>query len=218
MSLRAHESYGRHGLTPVGRLGVWLSKRAIHRHFPERNDLEVLELGCGYRATQLIALERKLKGGIGVDFQIAPKLQTLEKFTFYEGTIEQTLPKLEGQTVDVVMLILVLEHLVEPQFVIEFAWRMLRRSLLLLVNVPTWIGTRFLELSAFRFRFSSKVEIDDHKMYYDKLAFWLTLVRAGFKPSQIRLRYHKFGLNLFAAARKDGWVACWTDRTPIGKY
>ena len=55
MTLRAHESYGQRGLTPVDRLGVWLSQRAIHRHLPRRNDLEVLELGCGYRATQLIA-------------------------------------------------------------------------------------------------------------------------------------------------------------------
>ena len=109
MSLRADESYGQHGLTPVDRLGVWLSQRAIHRHLPSRNDLEVLELGCGYRATQLIALEQKLKRGIGVDFQIAPELQALEKFTFHQGTIEQTLPNLESETVDVVMLISVLD-------------------------------------------------------------------------------------------------------------
>ena len=204
MTLRAHESYGQHGLTPVDRLGVWLSNRAIHRHLPRRNDLEVLELGCGYRATQLIALEPKLKRGIGVDFQIAPELQTLEKFTFHLGTIEQTLPKLESETVDVVMLISVLEHLAEPQFVLESAWRLLRRCGLLLVNVPTWSGKRFLELSAFRLGFSPKMEIDDHKMYYDKRELWPMLVRAGFKPSQIQLRYHKFGLNLFAAARKDG--------------
>ena len=140
MTLRAHESYGQHGLTPVDRLGVWLSQRAIRRHLPSRNDLEVLELGCGYRATQLIALEPKLKRGIGVDFQIAPELQTLEKFTFHQGTIEQTLPNLESETVDVVMLISVLEHLAEPQFVIQSAWRLLRRSGLLLVNVPTWSG------------------------------------------------------------------------------
>jgi hypothetical protein len=105
VSLRAHESYGQHRLTPVDRFGVWLSKRAIHRHLPSRDDLEVLELGCGYRAMQLIALERKLKRGIGVDFQIAPELQTLEKFSFYQGRIEQTLPKLESETVDVVMLL-----------------------------------------------------------------------------------------------------------------
>jgi len=90
----------------------------------------------------------------------------------------------------------------EPQFVIQSAWHLRRRSGLLLVNVPTWSGKRFLELSAFRFGFSSKVEIDDHKMYYDKRDLWPMLVHAGFKPSQIRLRYHKFGLNLFAAARK----------------
>jgi len=202
VSLRAHESYGQHGLTPVDRLGLWLSQRAIRRHLLRRNDLEVLELGCGYRATQLMALEPKLKRGIGVDFQIAPELQALEKFTFHQGTIEQTLPNLESESLDVVMLISVLEHLADPQFVMQSAWRLLRSSGLLLVNVPTWSGKRFLELSAFRFGFSSKVEIDDHKMYYDKRDLWPILVHAGFKPSQIRLRYHKFGLNLFAAARK----------------
>jgi SAM-dependent methyltransferase len=203
VSLRAHESYGQHRLTPVDRVGVWLSKRAIHRHLPSGNDLEVLELGCGYRATQLIALERKLKRGIGVDFQIAPELRTIEKFTFYQGTIERTLPTLESEIVDVVMLISVLEHLAEPQFVLECGWRLLKPSGLLLVNVPTWSGKRFLELSAFRLGFSPKIEIDDHKMYYNKRDLWPMLVKAGFRPSQIRLRYHKFGLNLFAVASKD---------------
>lgn len=205
MSRRANESYGQRGLTFVDRLGVWLSQRAIRRHLASRNDLEVLELGCGYRATQLIALEPKLKRGIGVDFQIAPELQTLEKFTFHQGTIEEFLPKLESESLDAVMLISVLEHLVEPQFVVQSARRLLRPSGVLLINVPTWAGKRFLELSAFRLGLSPKVEIDDHKMYYGKRDLWPMLVRAGFKPSQIRLRYHKFGLNLFAVAEKAGF-------------
>jgi SAM-dependent methyltransferase len=202
VSPRAHESYGQHGLTLADRLGVWLSLRAIRRHLRGRSELELLELGCGYRATQLLALEPKLKRGIGVDFQIAPELQTLERFTFHQATIEEILPHLESETVDVVMLISVLEHLVEPQFVIESAWRLLRPSGLLLVNVPTWVGKRFLELSAFQFGLSPKVEIDDHKMYYGKRDLWPMLVQSGFKPSEIRLTYHKFGLNLFAAAKK----------------
>ena len=61
MSSRTDESYGQHGLTLADRLGVWLSQRAIRRHLPTRSDLEVLELGCGYRATQLLALEPRLK-------------------------------------------------------------------------------------------------------------------------------------------------------------
>ena len=196
------ESYGQRGLTVADRVGVWLSQRAIRRYLPKRNDLEVLELGCGYRATQLITLEPKLKRGIGVDFQIAPELQALERFTFYQGTIEETLPKLESETVDAVLLISVLEHLTEPHFVIQSAWKMLKPSGLLLINVPTWLGKRFLEFSAFRLGLSSNVEMDDHKMYYGKRDLWPILVRSGFKPSEIRLRYHKFGLNLFAPARK----------------
>jgi 2-polyprenyl-3-methyl-5-hydroxy-6-metoxy-1,4-benzoquinol methylase len=53
-------------------------------------------------------------------------LQALEKFTFHQETIEQTVPTLESESVDVVMLISVLEHLNEPQFVVQSAWRLLR--------------------------------------------------------------------------------------------
>ena len=202
MSLRTHESFGQRGLSLADRVGTWLSQRAIRRHLRTRSDLEVLELGCGYRATQLLALEPRLKRGIGVDFQIAPDLHKRERFSFYQGPIEQTVPNLTSETLDVVMLISVLEHLVEPQFVLESAWRLLKPSGLLLVNVPTWVGKRFLELSAFRLGFSPKVEIDDHKMYYGKRDLWPMLVRAGFRPSEIHLQYHKFGLNLFAVAKK----------------
>jgi hypothetical protein len=45
--------------------------------------------------------------------------------------------------------------------------------------------------------------MDDHKMYYDPRDLWPLLVRAGFRPSAIRLHRHKFGLNLFAAATKS---------------
>jgi SAM-dependent methyltransferase len=202
MSSRAEESYGQRGLTMADRLGVWLSQRAILRAIPNRNDLEILELGCGYHATQLVALGQRLKRGIGIDFHINPELKQLERFVFVEGSIEESLPKLESETVDVVMLVSVLEHLAEPEQVLKSVWRLLRPTGLLLVNVPTWIGKRFLELAAFRLGLAPRVEMDDHKMYYGKRDLWPVLVRAGFRPSQIRLRYHKFGLNLFALARK----------------
>ena len=202
MSLRTHQSYGQHGLTLADRAGVWLSQLAIRRCLRDRNDLEALELGCGYRAHNLMALKAKWKRSIGVDFRIAPELQMREGFTFLQDRIEEVLPKLESNTLDLVMIISVLEHLVDPQFVVQSAWRLLRPSGLLLINVPTWVGKRFLELAAFRLGFSPKLEIDDHKMYYGKRDLWPMLVRGGFKPSQIKLRYHKFGLNLFATARK----------------
>lgn len=203
MNDRTSESYGQKELTFVDRLGVWLSRRAIIRELPDRNDLEILELGCGFQATPLISLAPRLKRGIGVDFQIAPELADLEKFTFHEGTIEETLPGLAAQVFDAVLLISVLEHLRDPLFVIEAARGLLKPGGVLLLNVPTWRGKSFLEFSAFRLGLSPKIEMDDHKMYYDKRDLWPLMVRAGFKPSLIKLRYHKFGLNLFAVARRE---------------
>jgi SAM-dependent methyltransferase len=184
-------------------MGVWLSQRAISRELPNRSDLEVLELGCGFRAAQLVALSPRLKHGTGVDFQLAPELASLPHFTFHEGTIEETLPKLANRTFDAVLLISVLEHLRDPLLVISAVRELLKPSGVLLINVPTWRGKAFLEFSAFRLGLSPKVEMDDHKMYYDKRDLWPLLVRAGFKPSLTNLRYHKFGLNLFAVARRE---------------
>jgi hypothetical protein len=45
--------------------------------------------------------------------------------------------------------------------------------------------------------------MDDHKMYYNRRDLWPLLVRAGFKPSRIKLKYNKFGLNLFAVIQKE---------------
>jgi SAM-dependent methyltransferase len=202
LSNRTHDSYGQKKLSFIDRLGSWLSQRAISRELPDRRDLEVLELGCGFRATQLVALAPRLKRGTGVDFQIAPKLANLPVFVFHEGTIEETLPKLAGQTFDAVMLISVLEHLRDPLLILEAVRDLLKPSGVVLINVPTWRGKAFLEFSAFRLGLSPKLEMDDHKMYYDKRDLWPLLVRAGFKPSLIKMRYHKFGLNLFAVGRK----------------
>jgi SAM-dependent methyltransferase len=195
------ESYGERGLTLVDRLGIWLSTRAIKRHLP-RGDLEVLELGCGYYATHLIALEDRVSHGVGVDVKIAPRLKNAERYTFYEGAIEEILPQLEKSTMDLVLLISVLEHLADSLTTLRSVHRILKTSGVLLINVPTWIGKTFLELSAFRFGLSPQLEIDDHKMYYNKRDLWPLLVKAGFKPSQIKLHYYKFGLNLFARVTK----------------
>jgi len=205
LKTKAGGSYGKEKLTFVDRFGVWLSARAIARHLPPGKDLEVLELGCGFRAAHLIALTPRLKRGIGVDFQIAPELESIEKLAFHKGAIEEVVPSLEGQRFDVVLLISVLEHLNDPLSIIETSRNLLKSSGALLINVPTWRAKNFLEFSAFRLGLSPKAEMDDHKMYYDKRDLWPLLVRAGFKPSKITLRYHKFGLNLFAvAARHDG--------------
>ena len=198
--MRADESYGQHGVTLVDRFGVWLSQRAIRKWLPVGRRLRVVELGCGYRATQLVALRDRLEIAVAVDFTIAPEVKALEGFECHEGPIEETLPRLEKGAFDAVLLISVLEHLREPGDALIAVRTLLKPGGVLLVNVPTWRGKRFLEFSAFKLGTSPKTEMDDHKMYYDQRDLWPLLVRAGFLPSNLHLRTHKFGLNLFAAA------------------
>ncbi len=72
-----------------------------------------------------------------------------------------------------------------------------------MINVPSWMGKRWLEFSAFRLGLSPRAEIDDHKRYYDPKELWTLLVSAGFRPSEIRCFRHKFGLNTFAMCRRS---------------
>jgi hypothetical protein len=41
-------------------------------------------------------------------------------------------------------------------------------------------------------------------MYYDPRELWPCLVRAGFRPRDIRCHRHKLGLNTFAVCAKTG--------------
>jgi SAM-dependent methyltransferase len=194
------EAFGQHGNSWVDRCGVWLSSRAIRRWLPRRPGLRLLDLGCGYHATLLRALLPRLEAGVGIDVGVSQEARHVPGLSFLEGGIEDHLPAIPSERFDVVMLISVVEHLGEPLPILEHCRRVLRRGGVLLVNVPTWWGKGLLEFSAFRLGTSPALEINDHKMYYDKRDLWPLLVKAGFHPSDIRLRYHKVGLNLFAVA------------------
>jgi 2-polyprenyl-3-methyl-5-hydroxy-6-metoxy-1,4-benzoquinol methylase len=195
-------SFGTGGLTLVDRFGIWLSRRAILRQTRGRANLDVLEIGCGYDARNLLAIADHAACMTGLDFNLSPALARLPGFRAIEGSFNEALPHLGDRQYDLIMMISVLEHLDDPGGVLHACREMLRPSGLLLVNVPTWRGKVFLEYSAFKLRFSPKEEMDDHKMYYDKRDLWPILVKSGFLPSHISMRYHKFGLNLFAAASK----------------
>jgi SAM-dependent methyltransferase len=194
--------FGSDRLTVVDRFGVWLSQRAIRGHLSGRTELDVLELGCGYKAKNLVALAPAIRRGVGVDFKIAPAAKLHARLEFFEGSIDQATAELAPESFDAILFISVLEHLEDPLPTLRGCRRWLRDDGVLFVNVPTWRGKEYLEFSAFKLGLSPKSEMDDHKMYYDKRDLWPVLVKAGFLPSKIDMRYHKFGLNLFATVRK----------------
>jgi SAM-dependent methyltransferase len=189
--------------TLVDEFGIWLSGRSVHRH-AELDGKRVADLGSGFQAS----LARKVLDEVAsltlVDLALADDLKADERVRAIEGPLPASLAELEDASLDVVLCLSVLEHLTEPQRMLDEIHRVLVPGGVALVNVPTWLGKRFLELSAFRFGLSPAEEMDDHKRYYDPRDLWPMLVDAGFKPSEIRIRRHKFRLNTFAVCRVSG--------------
>ncbi len=196
------ESYLQHGATFVDRLRMRLVQREILARLPKQNSLRVLDLGCGYHATYLKAMGERLEEGVGVDFQVSDESRRHPRLRFVTSAVEEALPGLASNSFDVVLFISVLEHVWEPAACLAHCHRVLKAGGRLLVNVPTWYAKPVLEFSAFRLGTSPACEMDDHKMYYSKRELWPMLVRAGFKPSRIRLEYRKLCMILFSTAVK----------------
>lgn len=194
-------AYGQHRPpTAVDRFGVWLGARAARRA-GRFEASRVADFGCGYNAsfarTQLPVVDQLLL----VDVALADDLKRNPKVTAIEGSVLDVVPTLESASLDIVLCLSVLEHLWEPQTALKHFRRILAPDGVAILNVPSWLGKPFLELAAFRLGVSPAEEMDDHKAYYNPRDLWPMLVRAGFKPSQIRCHRHKFGLNTSAICR-----------------
>ena len=196
------ETYGQFGASFVDRLRIYLVGLTINRYTSNRSELDVLDLGCGYHAGYLKALHTRLRSGTGIDYRVSEEVQKIPRLRFVQDSIESALPRVADEQFDLVLFISVLEHVWDPLSCLHECHRVLREGGLLMVNVPTWFAKPVLEFSAFRLGTSPRIEMEDHKMYYDKRTLWPLLVQAGFKPSRIKLRYRNLRMTLLGLAHK----------------
>jgi SAM-dependent methyltransferase len=202
MSPARTESFGQsYRPGPVDKFGVWLSARQIRRWVPSFAGKRVADLGCGFQATFARTILDEAQRTTLVDVSLSDDLKTDGRVRAVEGALPAALAGLPSAGFDVVLMVSVLEHLWEPLETLREIRRLLAPGGVALVNVPSWRGKKYLELSAFRLGLSPAAEMDDHKTYYDVRDLWPLLVRAGFVPSQLQCFSHKFGLNTFAVCR-----------------
>jgi len=188
------QSFGQdYAPTVADRFGVWLSARQIRRWVPNFSGKRVGDFGCGYHATFARTILDDASKVVLLDVALADDLVKHPRVEAVTEPILTALPKMADASLDVIMCISVLEHLWEPQFALEQFHRLLAPGGTCLLNVPSWRGKRYLELSAFKLKMSPALEMNDHKMYYDVEDFWPLLVRAGFVPQNIKCFSHKFG-------------------------
>jgi len=191
------------GGTVVDRFGVWLSARQIRRVVPTFAGKRVGDFGCGFQASFSRTIVGDVAGLTLVDVALADDLKSDARIRAIEGQLPGALAALPAASLDVVMIVSVLEHVSDPAGLLREVRRLLAPGGVALVNVPSWRGKRYLELATFRLGLGAACEVDDHKMYYDVRDLWPMLVAAGFRPSQISCFSHKFGLNTFAVCRAE---------------
>jgi SAM-dependent methyltransferase len=193
------DAYGAHGLGLIDRAGIRLRTRAVRRHVRRENPRHVLDLGCGYQATFLRSLRDVVPEGVGVDLEVDPQLKELPGLSFVTEPIEDALNGFDDGSFDMVTILSVLEHLPDPQLVLDGIHRVLRPGGTAFIHVPTWLGKPILEWLAFK-RGIGTASINDHRMYYAVSDMWPPLIRAGFVPQNVKLRYHTAGCALTATA------------------
>jgi 2-polyprenyl-3-methyl-5-hydroxy-6-metoxy-1,4-benzoquinol methylase len=196
-------SFGQdHNPTIVDRFGTYLSTRRIRSVVETFAGRRVADVGCGYHAAFSRTLLDDVASLVLADVSLHPSLKEHPRVQALEGALPEVLAELPAESCDVVLCNSVLEHLWDPQRTLAEFWRLAAPGGVVFVNVPSWRGKRFLELSAYRLNQSPAVEIDDHKAYYDPRDLWPMLVKAGFSPRHIKCAKHKWGLNTFAVCRK----------------
>jgi SAM-dependent methyltransferase len=190
-------------LNVVDRFGVWLSKRQIRQTVGDLTGRDVADFGCGYDATTMRRYLGVVRSATLLDLTLAQDLFSWPKVTAIEAELPSGLAELPSASLDVILCMSVIEHLWQPEKTIAEFRRLLRPGGVCAINVPSWLGKRALEYSAFRLGLSPAEEMNDHKMYYDPRDLWPLLVAAGFRPRNIRCFKHKFRLNTFALCRVD---------------
>lgn len=201
-SKEKRKSFGTSKTTWVDSFGVWLSQVHIRRARLSKTPLKVADIGSGFNATNLRTFSSIANELYAIDFNLNPQLLEDTRFKIIEGDVEKFPNLLDISDLDLILMISVLEHFKDDSKMLTWAYQHLSDKGSLIINVPTWMGKVFLEFSAFKLGLSPVEEMEDHKRYYSTRDLWPVLVKAGFLPSKIKMKYTKFGLNLFAIATK----------------
>jgi len=171
----------------------------IIKHIPQK--AKVLDLGCGFNGNFLQKIrkesgEKSPENYFGLDISVNPNMENIK---LIKHNLNNPIP-FEDKSFDVVTSLANLEHLENPEFVLEEIYRVLKPKGILLLTAPSVYGKPVLEFLSFRLGLISRNEIEDHKNYFDRESLLKLLKVTGF--SSVDHKYFQIFMNNFARAKK----------------
>jgi len=177
----------------------FLRLKKVVKIIKTQKDCDLLDIGCGTKASLLKTISPYIKSGIGVDFK-PPTIHT-EKIKTIEVNLEDKLPFCNSSFSAITMLA-VLEHLQYPSEILTECSRLLKHNGLLLITTPTWQAKPVLEFLAFKMGLVDKNEILDHKCYFNKADLFLMVSKIN-DLQIIKHEYFQVGFNNFLVIQKN---------------
>jgi 2-polyprenyl-3-methyl-5-hydroxy-6-metoxy-1,4-benzoquinol methylase len=146
---------------------------------------DILDLGCGYG--HLLDLLRPDQGYAGVDADLDVIARTQERHpsrTFYRCDLDHETLSLD-QTFDTVVMLAILEHLANPENLIEALGRHLKPGGRAVLTTPTPLGNRIHHFGSHLGLFYIEAAMD-HKTIFDRRILKNLLETHGFHVSVYR--------------------------------
>jgi SAM-dependent methyltransferase len=176
----------------------FIAKMRFRAAYPHLNEgSRVCDLGCGLEMAFLDFAEDKIARGVGIDDQV--ESGTHGRWQRIHADLRGSLPFDDGQFDHVVMLA-VFEHLVQPEFVVREAFRILVPGGSLIMTWPAAMVDPILNVLHTLRLVSDEMESDAHQKRIPVSEVQRLLERVGFRE----FHHEKFELglnNLMVATR-----------------
>ncbi len=176
------------------RLFEELRERTIKNEIPKNCIL--CDIGCGFHARYLKKLKNIIKKGIGIDQEVENYKDN--KLILINKKIKKKIP-LKSNSVEVFILLAVLEHMFYPQEVINELYRILKKEGKVIITTPSKQAKPILETLAFLGLVDPNF-VFDHQNYFSKKHLHRILKKAKFR--NIKIKHFQLGFNTLTIAYK----------------
>jgi len=181
---------------PIDKLIGYLRFKKIIKKIPPNSKL--LDLGCGFDGFFLKKIKTKLDEGVGIDLNINSNIN-IKNARLLSYAIDNRLP-FRDNYFDIITSLANIEHLHNPEIIMQEIFRILKPGGILLMTTPTIYAKPLLEFMAFKLGIISQGEILDHKRYFAKKDLEDMCKNAGFL--QYKYTYFQLFMNGFLFAKK----------------